>query len=101
MHVNREGNESMESFLAGALFFAVLYLIMKISSLQEDLKAIKNKLDRIENHMDLPEDPINEDLRTLLKEGKYVQAVKLARETLGLSLLEGKQYVDALKAEDA
>lgn len=89
------------SFLAGVLFIAVVYLIIKISNLQEDVKNIKYKLNRMESHMDLPENPINEDLRSLLKEGKDVQAVKLARETLGLSLLEGKQYVDALKLEDS
>lgn len=90
----------MESFLAGVFFVAVVYLLIKISSLQEDLKDIKYKLNRIESQMDLPENPINEDLRGLIQEGKDVQAVKLARETLGLSLLEGKQYVDVLKAED-
>jgi len=90
----------MELFLAGIFIVAVVYLITKISSLQEDLKNIKYKLNRIESQMELPENPIDEDLRALLKEGKDIQAVKLARETLGLSLLEGKQYVDALK-EDA
>lgn len=87
----------MESFLAGVFFVAVVYLIIKISSLQDDLRGIKYKLNRIESQMDLPENPIDEDLRAFLKEGKDIQAVKLARETLGLSLLEGKQYVDALK----
>lgn len=90
----------MDSFLAGVFFFAVVYLLIKISSLQEDLKSIKYKLERIEGQMDLPENPINDDLRALIKDGKDVQAVKLARETLGLSLLEGKQYVDGLKAND-
>ena len=87
----------MESFLVGIFIVAVVYLITKISSLQEDLKNIKYKLNRIESQMDLPENPIDKDLRALLSEGKDIQAVKLARETLGLSLLEGKQYVDALK----
>lgn len=91
----------MESFLAGAFFVAVVYLLIKISNLQEALRGIKYKLDRIESQMDLPENPIDDDLRALLQEGKDVQAVKVARETLGLSLLEGKQYVDALKVEDA
>jgi len=87
----------MELFLAGIFIVAVVYLITKISSLQEDLKNIKYKLNRIESQMDLPENPIDKDLRALLNEGEDIQAVKLARETLGLSLLEGKQYVDVLK----
>lgn len=90
----------MESFIAVVFFVVVVYLLIKISNLQEGLKGIKYKLDRIESQMNLPENPINDDLRDLIQEGKDVQAVKLARETLGLSLLEGKQYVDALMAED-
>ncbi len=91
----------MDSFLEWVLLVGVIYLLFQVLKMQEDIKAIKYKLDRIANNMDLPENPINNDLRALIKDGKDVQAVKLARETLGLSLLEGKQYVDALKAEDA
>ncbi|WP_245732851.1 hypothetical protein [Salinibacillus kushneri] len=43
------------------------------------------------------ENPIDEELRELIKEGKEVKAVKKARETLGLSLIEGKEYIDQLK----
>ena len=90
----------MELILPGMLLVVVVYLMIKISTLQEDLKSIKYKLNRIESQMDLPERPIDKDLRALLQEGKDIQAVKLARETLGLSLLEGKQYVDALKEKE-
>jgi ribosomal protein L7/L12 len=34
-----------------------------------------------------------------LHEGKDVRAVKAVREALGLSLLDAKQYVDAIKKE--
>ena len=36
----------------------------------------------------------------LIKDGKDVKAIKKARETLGLSLLEGKEYIDKLKSEN-
>lgn len=90
----------MDSFLEWVVLVGVIYLLFQVAKLQEDVKGMKHTLGRIVNQMDLPENPINDDLRDLIQEGKDVQAVKLARETLGLSLLEGKQYVDALKAED-
>lgn len=50
--------------------------------------------------MELTENPINDELRKLIKDGKDIKAVKKARETLGLSLLEGKEYIDKLKIDD-
>lgn len=90
----------MVSFLEWVVLVGVIYLLFQVIKLQEDVKGIKHTLGRIANQMDLPENPINNDLRDLIQEGKDVQAVKLARETLGLSLLEGKQYIDALKSDD-
>ncbi|GGF13572.1 hypothetical protein GCM10010954_10370 [Halobacillus andaensis] len=45
----------------------------------------------------IPDDPINRKLCALLNEGKDGKAVKLERETFGLSLIESKHYVDVLK----
>lgn len=90
----------MNTFLEWVVLVGIIYLLFQVIKLQEDVKGIKYTLGRIANQMDLPENPINDELRDLIKEGKNVQAVKLARETLGLSLLEGKQYVDALEVDD-
>lgn len=94
-------------FVAGVLFVIVVFLLLKITKLQEDIKGMKLQikgmkytLDQVGDQMELPENPINDKLRDLLEEGKDIQAVKLAREALGLSLLEGKQYVDALNFDD-
>lgn len=87
-------------FLAGILVVGGFYMLYKMSQLQEEIKGIRNKLEQMASQMNLPENPINEELRELLKTGEDIKAVKVARETLGLSLLEGKQYVDALKNED-
>lgn len=40
--------------------------------------------------------PVNVDIQQLVDEGKTVEAVKVARETYGYSLLEAKQYIDTL-----
>lgn len=82
------------------LVFMVISLFIKLDRLEGRMKAMQYKLDRLVKQSDIPENPINDDLRQLIKEGKDVKAVKKARETLGLSLVEGKQYIDKLKMED-
>lgn len=79
------------------IFIYLLYTIIKLSSRVKDLE---HKLKQASIQMELPENPINNELRQLLKEGNDVKAIKKVRETLGLSLVEAKQYVDALKLED-
>lgn len=82
---------------------SLLYLIVKIDSrikIDNDIKGIKYTLDQLSKQMDPPENPVNKELRQLINEANDVKAVKKARETLGLSLIEAKQYVDALKFDD-
>lgn len=64
------------------------------------MKGIKYTLDQISKQIHIPESPINDELRDMIHDGNDMKAIKKVRETLGLSLLEGKQYVDALKDED-
>lgn len=89
-----------ERIVIGGLVVIVFLLVTtvssKINSLETRIKSLKFTLDQVAKHVDVPEHPINEKLRNLLKEGKEVQAVKEARQGLGLSLLEAKQYVDGL-----
>ncbi|SFE35305.1 hypothetical protein [Alteribacillus iranensis] len=60
---------------------------------------MKSTLDQLARQMVGEENPINDNLRKLIHKGREVRAVKEARDTLGLSLAEGKEYVDALKRE--
>ena len=89
-----------EFIIIGGLVVIILVLITtvssKLNSLETQIKSMKFTLDQVAKQVDVPEHPINEKLRRLLKEGKGVQAVKEARQVLGLSLLEEKQYVDDL-----
>lgn len=39
---------------------------------------------------------LDNDVRLLVKDNKKIHAIKLVRETLGISLSEAKQYVDKL-----
>jgi len=63
---------------------------------EKRLKNIRVTLDQVAKVIDIPEHPINNQLRILLKEGKEIQAINEANTVLGLSLLEAKQYVDEL-----
>lgn len=88
------------SIVIGAMVIIIFLLITtvssKLNSLEIRVKSLKVTLDQVANQVDVPEQPINDKLRKLLKEGKEVKAVKEARQVLGLSLLEAKQYVDKL-----
>lgn len=81
------------------LLVIFIYLLSTISKLNSRVKVLENKLKHLSNQTDVSESPINNELRQLLNEGNDVKAVKRVRETLGLSLIEAKQYVDGLKLE--
>ncbi|MBM7602620.1 hypothetical protein JOC75_000590 [Metabacillus crassostreae] len=82
------------------LVFLVISLFGRLDKLDGRVKVLQYNLEQISKHLELPENPINDELRKLIKEGKDIKAVKKARETLGLSLLEGKEYIDKLKIDD-
>ncbi|QQK79515.1 hypothetical protein HUG20_06265 [Salicibibacter cibi] len=88
------------NFIEILLLIIGLYLLFTVIKLDGRLKGLKYTLDQISEQVNIPENPINDELRKLIKDGEDVKAVKKVRETLGLSLVEGKQYVDALKFED-
>ncbi|HAM82115.1 hypothetical protein [Ornithinibacillus bavariensis] len=81
------------------ILFIVLYLLNEVVKLNSRVKGLKYTLDKISKQADVPNNALDNELKQLLNEGKDVKAVKRARETLGLSLIEAKQYVDALKME--
>ena len=95
-------NESMitAGIVIGGLVIIIFMLITtvatKLNTLETQVKSLKFTLDQVANQVEVPEHPINDELRKMLEEGKEVKAVKEARQVLGLSLLEAKQYVDKL-----
>lgn len=77
----------------------VSILIFRAIHLENKVKSLENRLGRIEREVDLPEHPVYKDIRENIRLGKEAQAVKLARQTFGISLIEGKQLVDELRNE--
>ncbi|NIK11737.1 hypothetical protein [Alkalibacillus almallahensis] len=87
------------NFLETLILFIGVYLLFAVNKLDGRVKNMNYNLEQISKKVDVPEKPINNELRELLDEGNDVEAVKKVRETMGLSLVEAKQYVDALKLE--
>ncbi|MBU5437250.1 ribosomal protein L7/L12 [Tissierella sp. MSJ-40] len=54
------------------------------------------KLDKIAKQVEAEELNIDSELRTLISEGKKVEAVKKLREFTGMGLKEAKEYIDKL-----
>ncbi|CAM2838629.1 hypothetical protein [Salinicoccus roseus] len=90
--------QTMILSVVAILLFTVFILMSKIDRLEGRLKNTQQILEQIAAQYDMPENPVNDELRRLINDGKEIQAVKRAREALGLSLIEGKQYVDRLKS---
>ena len=78
------------------IFMLITTVTPKLNSLETQIKSLKFTLDQVANQVEVPEHPINDKLRKMLKEGKEVKAIKEARQVFGLSLVEAKQYVDKL-----
>ncbi|MFC7319893.1 hypothetical protein [Halobacillus campisalis] len=78
------------------LALIAIFFIAKTQELEKKVKRLDQTVRQLSEQVDLPEPPINEELRRLVREGKDVQAVKRARQEFGYSLLEAKEYVDSL-----
>ncbi|WP_339171594.1 hypothetical protein MKY51_10055 [Solibacillus sp. FSL R5-0691] len=87
------------SILEAVILFICAYLLLTVVNLNNRIKEMQSTLKQITKQTITPDHPINNELKQLLKEGADVKAVKRARELLGLSLLEAKQYIDKLKSE--
>ncbi|MGF2616247.1 hypothetical protein FZC84_00520 [Rossellomorea vietnamensis] len=76
----------------------LIYLLVTVIRLDGRVRGMKYVIYQLADKTGVPDKPINKELRELISEGQDVQAVKKVRETLGLSLVEAKQYIDALKS---
>ncbi|MBY0600351.1 MULTISPECIES: hypothetical protein [Bacillus] len=68
----------------------------KINRVNRRLERIENRLEQVAKQIGIPEHEVNEELRQLVRDGEKIEAIKKAREVLGLSLLEAKNYIDSL-----
>ncbi|MFD1019810.1 hypothetical protein [Thalassobacillus hwangdonensis] len=93
----------MELTLQGGLAFLVLFFLLlgmlsKLKQMEQRMSSMNQRLEQLAEYMGLPENPEIDKLRILIEEGKDIEAVKEARKAFGFSLVEGKRYIDSLKA---
>ncbi|NMO97822.1 hypothetical protein [Paenibacillus lemnae] len=78
--------------------FLIGFLILnRLTHVDQKLNYQRRKLDQIASHLGITDHELEQRLIQLIQGHQEIQAVKEAREALGLSLLEGKQYIDKLK----
>ncbi|WP_413527013.1 hypothetical protein [Marinilactibacillus psychrotolerans] len=87
------------NFISIVLSFIVLYLLSALTKLEQQVKKLNYTVSQLAAQSTITNDSLNNELRQLLKADKNVTAMKRVRESLGLSLMEAKQYIDTLKAE--
>lgn len=86
------------------LIILFIILNMNISALQGRQERIESKLNKIIEHLGIPEpsienidDELKDELIKLVGENKKVRAVKRVRDVTGMGLREAKDYVDRLE----
>ncbi|AQU79574.1 hypothetical protein [Planococcus faecalis] len=90
----------MESnFIEILILVLILYLFATVIKLSGQIKGMKHTLTQLSKGMNIPESPIDPEIKRLIEEGNDVKAIKRARELFGYTLLEGKKYVDDMKIE--
>lgn len=79
--------------------FILSSLLGAINNLRSDIARINLTLDKIAKQIGVPDTitgNIDIELKSLISEGKRVEAVKRYRMVSGLGLKEAKEYIDKL-----
>ncbi|MNM96906.1 hypothetical protein D3C81_1094000 [compost metagenome] len=86
----------MENWITFVVIFAFIYLIDAMIRMNRRIQRTESKLKFLTEHARVPEHPLNEELRQLIRDKEKIEAIKKARQHMGLSLKEAKDYVDSL-----
>lgn len=73
----------------------ILWIVSSISQIRSDVKRININLNKIAEQVGVP-DTITDELKSLILEGKKVEAIKKYRIATGIGLKEAKEYIDFL-----
>ncbi|SFC76425.1 ribosomal protein L7/L12 [Clostridium uliginosum] len=90
----------MDNKVIWALMGAGLLMIIvsTISQLKNDVARINLTLNKIAKQVGVP-DTITDELKSLILEGKKIEAIKKYRIATGTGLKEAKEYVDSLSEQ--
>lgn len=79
----------------GVLIGLMMFVVGSIGQIQSDLKRISKKVNKIAEKVGV-EDNIIEELKSLISDGKKIEAIKQYRIETGVSLKAAKEYIDLL-----
>ncbi|MCY6355988.1 ribosomal protein L7/L12 [Clostridium sp. ZS2-4] len=74
-----------------------------ISQLRNDIARMNTTLDKIAKQLGVPDtitENIDNELKSLISEGKKIKAIKRYRMVTGLGLKESKEYIDSLSEQE-
>ncbi|WML32606.1 50S ribosomal protein L7/L12 [Clostridium sp. OS1-26] len=74
----------------------LLWIVISISQIRADITRININVNKIAEQVGVP-DTITDELKSLLLEGKKVEAIKKYRIATGVGLIEAKEYIDSLQ----
>lgn len=86
----------MENIILYGLVLYMLVLTSKIDSLQKHITRMNSNLIKIAKQVGVPQEPLDDELKSLKEKGEKIKAIKKLREATGLGLKEAKDYVDNL-----
>jgi ribosomal protein L7/L12 len=68
-------------------------------SLRYQLNRVEAKLDLLlrQAGLTIPADPLDTEVRNLLRANQNIAAIKLVRQTTGMGLREAKEWVESIK----
>mgnify|MGYP001581930663 CR=1 FL=1 len=73
----------------------LIIIVCAIIRTQKDIERINVTLNKIAKQVGVP-DTVTNELKSLILDGKKIEAIKKYRMATGLGLLEAKEYVDSL-----
>ncbi|RUT35694.1 hypothetical protein EJP77_01355 [Paenibacillus zeisoli] len=85
-----------ENWITYAIVLVFIILFDAMIRMNRRIRRSESKLEWLKDHSQVPEYPLDEELRQLIRDKEKIQAIKKAKQQLGLSLKEAKDYVDAL-----
>ncbi|GFZ29865.1 DNA-binding protein [Clostridium zeae] len=80
--------------IIGATLLSVI--LSSINQLQNDVRRTNELLTKIAKHIGVPETSIDDEIQSLIVEGKKIKAIKIYRQATGAGLKEAKEHIDLL-----
>ncbi|MCY6354875.1 ribosomal protein L7/L12 [Clostridium sp. ZS2-4] len=74
-----------------------------ISQLRNDIARMNTTLDKIAKQLGVPDtiiENIDNELKSLISQGKKIKVIKRYRMVTGLGLKESKEYIDSLSEQE-